>query len=209
MPYYMANAREHFDNGSVTYGNPFSPSYTTPAISSQPLTLVLGVLWKLTGADPGVVFVSIGAVAALFCVRAAVALYSEVAGLETRSAQLGVVAFVWGGGLLALAGLAASLYTGRGELFRFDPHQGYWFLNFGRTMISSDRGRLSRALFRVDRLHLAEAVCPGARVCLRPLALVIHLRGSSCSHILASVVIHRDLLHGAQGARMVVRCGVW
>jgi hypothetical protein len=36
MPSYMAHAREYFDAGGLTYGNPSSPFYDTPAsISSR------------------------------------------------------------------------------------------------------------------------------------------------------------------------------
>ena len=55
------------------------------------------------------------------------------------------MAFFWGGGLLALAGIGYSLMT-RGvasltsqgavrRIFRFDPCDGWWFLNFGRNMV--------------------------------------------------------------------------
>jgi len=46
------------------YGNPFSPFYDTPRIYFQPLILVLGVVWRLSGWDPGVVFTLVGFVAA-------------------------------------------------------------------------------------------------------------------------------------------------
>src|SRR4051794_5817902 len=57
MAYYMANAREHFDNDrfQLFYGNPFSPSYETKAIYFQPMTLVLGLAWRLSGLDPGLI----------------------------------------------------------------------------------------------------------------------------------------------------------
>ncbi|MGB7925605.1 MAG: hypothetical protein WCF57_20370 [Pyrinomonadaceae bacterium] len=137
MPYYMANAREYFDGGGLTYGNPFSPSYGTPAIYFQPLTLLLGAIWRLTGADPGLIFVCVGFIAAIVCARVAVALYQEVVGLETWAEHLGLVIFGWGGGLLALAGLAYNLLTGQRaqSIFRFDPFEGWWFLNFGRNMV--------------------------------------------------------------------------
>jgi hypothetical protein len=42
MAYYMANAREHFDQGfQLTYGNPYA-SYGTPAIYFQPHIFLLG-----------------------------------------------------------------------------------------------------------------------------------------------------------------------
>jgi hypothetical protein len=135
MPYYMADAREYFDHGGVTYGNPFSPSYDTPAIYFQPLTLFLGIVWKLTAANPGIIFVCFGAIAAICCMRVAISLYSQLAPLHTHSAKLGLVAFAWGGGVLALAGLAANALGYSGSIFRFDPFRGWWILNFGRNLI--------------------------------------------------------------------------
>ena len=68
-PYYMANAREHFDAGgfSFFYGSPFSYDYGTLRIYFQPLTLILGFLIRLPGADPGFVFGAVGLVAAIVC----------------------------------------------------------------------------------------------------------------------------------------------
>ena len=51
LAYYVANARQHFDEGfRLTYGNPYA-SYGTPAIYFQPHILLLGILQKL-GLDP-------------------------------------------------------------------------------------------------------------------------------------------------------------
>ncbi|MBV8232760.1 MAG: hypothetical protein JO329_22485 [Planctomycetaceae bacterium] len=141
MASYMANAREHFDNDrfQLLYGNPFSPSYETRSIYFQPMTLVLGLAWRLSGRDPGLVFTMFGVLAAWSCARVAVALYREVVGLEAWPHWLGLLVFFWGGGLLVLAGLAHSLVT-RGtldqlDLFAFDPGDGWWFLSFGRNLI--------------------------------------------------------------------------
>src|ERR1700728_3614063 len=43
MPYYTALAHSYFSDGHfhLTYGNPFSPSYSTPRIYFQPFTLIL------------------------------------------------------------------------------------------------------------------------------------------------------------------------
>jgi hypothetical protein len=137
MPVYMASAREHFDAGGLTYGNPSSPFYDTPAIYFQPMTLFLGLIWRLTGVDPGLIFVGFGAVAAVVCVRVAVALYQELVGLESWVQWAGLLMFVWGGGALALAGLAYNTVTGdtSGPLLRFDPGGGWWFLNLGRNLV--------------------------------------------------------------------------
>jgi hypothetical protein len=145
LAFYMAVAREHFDGGGfrLLYGLPFSPFASTPAIYFQPHTLVLGLLWRATGWDPGVVFVVFGAAAAWVCARLALALYREVAGLADTADRVGLLVFCWGGGLLVLAGLLA--FWGRGgtvaelltfePLFTFDPWDGWWFLSFGRNLV--------------------------------------------------------------------------
>lgn len=137
MPVYMANAREHFDAASVTYGNPFSPFYDTPSIYFQPLSLLLGVVWRVTGLDPGLIFVGFGLIAAVACVRVGLSLYAKLVGLETWTHWSGLVIFVWGGGVIALAGFAYNTLTGDASatLFRFDPGGGWWFLNFGRNLV--------------------------------------------------------------------------
>ena len=98
MFYYMANAREHFDNGffQITYGNPFSPFYDSPPVYFQPMTLILGILWKITQLDPGVVFVIFGFFAALVCSRIAIALYDHYLGLMTWYHQIGLILFFYG-----------------------------------------------------------------------------------------------------------------
>lgn len=137
MPVYMAGAREHFDAKSITYGNPASPDYGTPAIYFQPATLLLGTFWRLTGLDPGVVLMMFGFMAGVVCVRTAIALYGRVVGLEGPAHWLGLGMFLWGGGVIALAGLADILLSGgtTASLFQFDAGGGWWFLNLGRNLI--------------------------------------------------------------------------
>jgi hypothetical protein len=137
MPVYMANAREHFDAGSLTYGNPFSPSYDTPSLYFQPMTLLLGLVWRVTGLDPGLIFVAFGLVAAVVCVRVAISLYRTLVGLDNWVYWVGLLIFVWGGGVIAMAGSAYNTLTGNtsASVFRFDAGGGWWFLNFGRNLV--------------------------------------------------------------------------
>jgi hypothetical protein len=137
MPVYMANAREHFDAGGLTYGNPASPFYDTPPIYFQPMTLLLGVLWRVSDLDPGVLFVLFGLVAAVVCVRVVIALYRGLVGLGSPVQWAGLLMFVWGGGVIVLAGFAYNTLTGNASasLFRFDADGGWWFLNLGRNLI--------------------------------------------------------------------------
>ena len=137
MPYYMANAREHFDQGfQLTYGNPYAP-YGTPAIYSQPHILLLAFLQRL-GLHPGVAFNLFGLAALFFAAWVAVRFYQEAVGLETPSKKLGLVCFFWGGGILSASGLAHGLsnhlVTWQSSLM-FDPADGWWMLNFGRNLV--------------------------------------------------------------------------
>ncbi len=137
QPYYMASAREHFDHGfRLTYSNPSSRSYDSPAIYFQPQTLFWGVVWYITGWNPGLIYVLTGLIAAVICFRVALSIYAEVVGVEAWPQWLGLVIFCWGGGLLALAGILYNWITNQWQysIFRFDPFNGWWFLNFGRNL---------------------------------------------------------------------------
>ena len=140
MLYYMANAREHFDSGafSLTYGNPFSPFAETPRIYFQPLTLGFAIAGASTQLDPGIIFISVGFLFGLFCIRSAVSVYERLHGITSLPRMLGLVLFIWGGGILAVSGGLHGMVEGgggAGGLFRFDPFDGWWFLNLGRNLI--------------------------------------------------------------------------
>lgn len=136
MPYYMANAREHFDQGfQLTYGNPYAP-YGTPAIYFQPQTLLLGCLQHL-GLDPGLAFNLFGLAALIFALYVAVCFYEEVVGFQTPASLIGLVCFFWGGGVLCLAGLISGLLKHQrllGSMLKFDIFDGWWMFNFGRNL---------------------------------------------------------------------------
>jgi hypothetical protein len=136
MPYYMANAREHFDQGfQWTYGNPYA-GYGTPAIYFQPHIFLLGCLERL-GLDPGIALNLFGLAALMFATWMAFRFYGEVVGLETAAKRMAFVIFFWGGGLLILTGVARGLMNGPwqwGRLWRFDIADGWWMFNFGRNL---------------------------------------------------------------------------
>jgi len=162
MPYYFANGREHFDSGRFhwTYGNPSDVSYETKRIYVQPLSLVLGAVHHWTGLAPGAIFAGVGLLAAVGCVRVALGLYRHLVGLRTAAEWIGLVLFLWGGGLLAISGIAYSLWKQPPSLtmpgsrwllepawvFLFDPSGGWWFLNLGRNLIFSTEA-LYHAIF--------------------------------------------------------------
>jgi hypothetical protein len=137
MPYYLANARRIFD-GSFNgfYSNPNSYRADSPKIYFQPLILLLGVLVRVTGAQPGFVFQFVGVLGILATIRVALALCTAIVGpVRDISDVLVRIGFVWGGGLLAVAGVIASHVTPVVDTFQFDPEHGWWFLNLGRNFI--------------------------------------------------------------------------
>ncbi|MBX6312958.1 MAG: hypothetical protein IRY99_08600 [Isosphaeraceae bacterium] len=141
MPIYMAKAREYFDAGRprVSYSNPCSDSYAGPRLYFQPWTWALGLVHHYSGQAPGTVLVGFWGLAALVCARAALALYCEVVGLDTKAEQLGLVLFFWGGGLIAWAGVVWAWFAkgtvGPRDVFALEPFDGWWFLNFGRNLV--------------------------------------------------------------------------
>jgi hypothetical protein len=136
MPYYMANAREHFDQGfQLTYGNPYA-GYDTPAIYFQPHILLLACLER-AGLPPAVALNLFGLAALFFAAWVAVRFYSELVGLETRAKKLGLLCFFWGGGLLIAAGALSALRWGLqpAKIWKYDISYGWWMFNFGRNLV--------------------------------------------------------------------------
>lgn len=199
MATYMGHAREYFDGGGLTYGNPSSPSYDTPRVYFQPWTLLLGIVWRLTGLDPGTVFVAFGLVAAVACTRVAIGLYQRVVGLRGVPGWLGLVAFVWGGGLLFVASVAYNAATGdfSASVLRFDPDEGWWFLNLGRNFVYP-----SEAF--VHTLFLGTILA----IYLKRFALALVLAAvASASHPFTGVQLLLVLTTWAIGEKFLVRGG--
>ncbi len=89
LPYYMANAREHFDAGRFHffYSNPFDPNYASPRIYVQPMTLALGAALHWTGLDPGVVWMIFHLLAGWVCTGWPLPSTRKSWGLTTGSAS--------------------------------------------------------------------------------------------------------------------------
>ena len=143
QPYYMANAREHFDSGTFqwTYGNPNDWQSDSPRIYFQPQSLLLGAIHNATGIDPALIFGVFGFIFAVLTVRMAWLLLSEFLPDFESSTPIVLPLFIWGGGFFALAGLVTMLIAGEPDrelydyLTMYDPFQGWWFLNLGRNLI--------------------------------------------------------------------------
>jgi hypothetical protein len=137
-PYYMANARAHFEDGfSPLYALRNSPDPDTPKVYFQPQTFLLALIYKTTGGQILLSYALFWFVGALLFSRTAIALYERLIGLTSPAHWVGLLLFFWGGGLYTLAGLARIGLSGAGwsELFHFDPFGGWWFINMGRNLV--------------------------------------------------------------------------
>ncbi|MDA8744940.1 hypothetical protein N9N28_09945 [Rubripirellula amarantea] len=138
MPYYMANARQHFDDGkfSLLYSNPFSPLKESPKIYFQPITLVTAIVLYSCQPDPGTLFVVMGAVFGIVAVRISILLFDQLYGLKTLSNKLTLICFVWSAGTFAAWGALRCMVKmpwSFGSVMHPDPFDGWWFLNLGRN----------------------------------------------------------------------------
>jgi hypothetical protein len=136
--YYMAEARQHFDDGfHLFYGLPASSDYDTPRVYFHPQTLLLGALAQSTGIEPGWVYVAFGLIATFIFFRIAIGLYEYVVGLRSGAQFLVLPLFLWGGGLALLCGFLFNVTVG-GALQTFDT--GSWGANLGRGVIYGVEG---------------------------------------------------------------------
>ena len=120
QPYYMANAREYFDDGniSLTYKNPSDFRADAPKLYFQPQSFVMGLILKYTNIDPMYLFVVFGLLFGVLTVRVAYSLLNEFLPMQNWTSHLVFVLFVWGGGLFTLAGFASSLLHQESRRFR-------------------------------------------------------------------------------------------
>ena len=149
---YMTNAQAVFAHGpALTYGVPFSPFDTTPRIYFQPIAVLLGAVWAVTGWAPGTIYVGMGVIAGIVMFRVALALAACFDGQPRDAASwLARVALLWGGGISVLLGVPAYWLGTHGlgtnwlginlgtsawqAATAFDFGDGYWFLNLGRNV---------------------------------------------------------------------------
>jgi len=138
---YIADARQHLETKfSITYSNPFDYSLTSPSIYSQPYNFIL-CLFLLLHFDPGFALSLFGILSAIFCIffslKVVDYLYPAI-----KNKILVFLFMIWGGGLIAVAGLAASNFIFPHKfndfwsgIYLLDPGNGWWGMNFGRTFI--------------------------------------------------------------------------
>ena len=153
----LAEAREHFDGGfSWLRALPFSDSASSPRLYAEPLSLLLGVAQATSGLGPGAVNAAAGAILAFVCMRTALALYGRLVGFTTPGRRLGLLLFIWGGGVFTLAGAALALSGGGLAALRsVEPGDGWIGLNLGRALLSPEQAFL-HAIFLLTLLCLVQ-----------------------------------------------------
>ncbi len=143
LPYYVANGRAAFERGDgLFYPNPYDPAANAPVIYAHWLPWILGWLTARLGADPGDSILMLTFFASLlFAVTTRMVVRQRLYSLNAVTSGSECVAWMaamWGGGLLALAGLLlppASAPNWTESALRFDPGNGLWFLNWGRNSL--------------------------------------------------------------------------
>lgn len=136
FPYYSANGREIFENGNgFAYPNPYSKD--EPAIYFHLLFYILGVGIKFFGFDPGYQFFILGLVCAVATSTLTFLIVREVLTSQRFLVPLFFLV-MWGGSIFVLSSAFANVFLGgalTGKLFVFDPFDGEWGLNWGRSLM--------------------------------------------------------------------------
>ncbi|MGC4103012.1 hypothetical protein [Ferruginibacter sp.] len=137
---YMISAKEYQSgNASILYQYPLAGYNNNPAVFFQPQLIVLGYLWKWTGIAPGILLSLFGLLFAFFTAKILVEIIYLLVPDSRRKGLLSFL-FMWGGGILAICGwLLHAFYFKDGDIsqhiFYLDPGDGWWCLNFGRSLI--------------------------------------------------------------------------
>jgi hypothetical protein len=138
LPYYVANGREIFERGNgIGYGNPYDPAPAPPVIYYHLLSWVFGCGVSLCGIPPAVMFLSFGCLAAVLFAYGTFRLVEGVLPSDWL-VPVWFLLSMWGGGLLVLSAIVINLAGGETwahDIFRLDPHDGWWFLNWGRNSV--------------------------------------------------------------------------
>src|SRR5262245_36008648 len=206
QPYYVAGAREFFDEGfHLLYGNPYA-GYDTPRIYFHAHLFLLGTVQQL-GLDPGAVWILSSIAGALFAAFVAVRFYREVVGWSSTPEKLGLLCFFWGGGILTLAGLIYAAVAGKFNIqtiLHFDPGpaRGWWMLNFGRNLVYGPTEAYYHGVFLLCMLFLIRRRFGGAIALAALLSLSHPYTGIECSLIVV-VYLAVERFRGDQSVRTV------
>lgn len=139
---YMFSAKEYATgNAHLLYEWPMLNYFNDGAVFFQPQFLVLGYLWKWFNISPAALQVLFNFVFAVLTLKMAIEIIYFLVP-QYKYKKLITILFCWGGGLLSAAGILLHFFFFKGSLsnlsnniFYLDPADGFWCLNFGRTLI--------------------------------------------------------------------------
>ncbi len=205
LPYYLANARQHFEQGfHLFYSNPYA-EYGSPRIYFQPHLFLLALLQRI-GLSPDAALVLFGIAAVAFAAIVSARLYQEWTGWRTTAHKIGYMCFFWGGGVLALAGVAFALvshFPVSESLLAFDPSKGWWMLNFGRNLVFPTEAYY-HGLFLLSVLFLIQRRFGWSLAAAAVLSMSHPFTGFSLAIILAAYgALELRLRSGAASARFL------
>lgn len=138
---YMSYAHQYLDQDgfSVFFSNPFDGNPDSPGIYFQPVNFLFAACMKM-GMDPGLCFSLFGLIMTICCIYFGIRVLQHVLP-DNKQVSLIATLFTWGGGLTAFAGLLASFFLPGNQtstwidgIYIADPSNGWWGLNWGRTL---------------------------------------------------------------------------
>lgn len=137
---YMSYAHQYLDQqaASLFYSNPFDGDPQSSKIYFQPVNLLFAPLLK-AGVDPGLCFSLFGLLMAFGCIFISIKIIQHLVP-GNKYVWLIALLFTWGGGLTAIAGLSSAVVSGMSlqswtdGIYLADPANGWWGMNWGRTL---------------------------------------------------------------------------
>ena len=138
---YMIAAKEYkTGDATILYRYPLADDLHSPKVFFQPQTFITGYLWNWFPIDPGIILTIFGLIFTIFTTRVIIGIIETISPIGKYNKMLAIL-FTWGGGVLSICGLILhfTYFKGIGDLtdhvLLLDPSQGWWCLNFGRTLI--------------------------------------------------------------------------
>lgn len=172
VAYTMACAREFADNGlhGFLFTLPSNAREVGEPVLLQLHMWALGQIWRMFPMDPGTLYVLFAMVMGLLAVRVFTRVFDELVPTTTGARRWGHVLFLWGGGLLALAGEVVNIIQGRPvadmwkHMLDIDPAYGWWMMNLGRCLVLPNEAYYhllfySAALAFIRKKHAIAVAC--------------------------------------------------
>jgi hypothetical protein len=137
---YVAFAKQYSDHPGLTigYSNPLNDSGNYPKVYFQTQTLMLAIMLR-AGIDPGITICLFSILFCFLAIRTIISVFDELYP-DSRHRSKILLLLVWGGGLISLSCMLlrpfmSTSLTFWSSIYYLDPEDGWWGLNFGRSLI--------------------------------------------------------------------------